>query len=181
MHSFFSRSTLVRSTDQNLNPVSDEVNRFFSLARDAQLPTSEVLLIGERKNEAARGLVTGRIEELRRLEAAERGLARAFGEFTRAAGRNGELLHLAEQHRRTSELLAERLSQLGGDAYADPDDQWVVGPADRLETIVHAEQSARRTYHDHLVDLDPDTMRLVRERVLPVHDETLALLEPRAW
>jgi hypothetical protein len=172
---------LVRLADQNLNPVSDEVNRFFSLARIAQNSTSEVLLAGQGKNEGAPGLVTGRIEELRRLEAAERALAQAFVEFTRATRHDGQLLHLAEQHRRTSELLAERLTQLGGEAYADPDDQWIVGPTDRLDTIVFAEESARRTYHDHLLDLDPDTMRLVRERVLPVHEETLALLEPQAW
>ncbi len=137
-------------------------------------------MIGERKNEGAPGLVTGRIEELRHLEAAERGLAKAFGEYTRAAGHDGRLLHLAEQHRRTADLLARRLGELGGEAYADPDDQWILGPTDRLETILFAEQSARRTYHDHLLDLDPDTMHLVRERILPVHDETLALLELQA-
>jgi hypothetical protein len=136
---------------------------------------------GQRKTEGARGLAAGRIEELRRLEAAERGLAYAFLEFVRAAGRDGRLSQLAERHRHTSELLAGRLVELGGEAYVDADDQWIVGPTDRLDTIVFAEQSARRTYHDHLLDLDPDTMRLVRERVLPVHEETLELLEPQAW
>ena len=131
------------------------------------------------KTKASRGLVTGRIEELRRLEAAERGLTRAFVQFARAAGSDGRLLHLAEQHRRTAELLAERLTELGGETDLDADDQWIVGPTDRLDTILFAEESARRTYHDHLFDLDPETMRLVRERILPVHEETLAILEPQ--
>jgi hypothetical protein len=181
MHSFFSRSTFVRPADQNLNPVSDEVNHFFSLARVAQNLATEVRVVEEGNTEGTTGLIAGRIEELRHLEAAERALTKAFAEYARAAGRDGRLLHLAEQHRRTVELLAERLTELGGEAYIEPDDQWIVGPTDRLDTIVFAEESARRTYHDHLLDLDPVTMRLVRERILPVHEETLAILEPRAW
>lgn len=136
-------------------------------------------MAGERKNEAVRGLAAGRIEEIRRLEAAERGLTKAFLEFARASGSDGRLLHLAEQHRRTAELLADRLAALGAKTDLEPDDQWIVGPSDRLDTILFAEESARRTYHDHLLDLDPETMRLVRERILPVHEETLALLEPQ--
>lgn len=137
-------------------------------------------MVAEEKNEGLPGLATGRIEELRRLQAAERGLTKALLQFARSAGSDGRLLHLVEQHRKTAELLADRLNALGGAADDEPDDQWIIGPTDRLDTILFAEQSARRTYHDHLLDLDPETMRLVRDRILPVHEETLALLEPQA-
>lgn len=134
-------------------------------------------MVGEEKIESPRVLVAGRIEELRRLEAAERGLARAIIDYARVSGRDGNFLRVAERHRRISELLADRVTAMGGDTDVDPDDIWIVGPTDRLDTILYAEHSAQRTYHDHLTDLDGETLRLVRERILPAHEETLALLE----
>src|SRR4051812_27711864 len=176
MHSFFSRSTLVRLGDQNLNPVSDNVNAFFSLARDAQPFGSEGRLTAERKGEGMPGLVAGRIEELRRLEAAERALADAFVAYARAAEGGAQLLHLAERRWRIAELLAARITALGGQPEVDADDIWIIGAPDKLETIIYAEQAAQRTYHDHLLDLDPETMALVRDRILPEHEDTLEAL-----
>jgi hypothetical protein len=124
--------------------------------------------------------VTGRIEELRRLEAAERGLERAVRDYARASGGEGELFALAERHRQMAELLATRLHELGGETVVEPDDQWIIGPTDRFDTILFAEHSAQRTYHDHLLDLDPETLRLVRDRILPAHEQTLAQLEQQA-
>src|SRR6478609_7722511 len=108
------------------------------------------------------GLVAGRIEELRRLEAAERALADAFVAFARSSEGGARLLHLAERRWRLAERLAERIVALGGEPQVDPDDIWIIGKPDELATIIYAEQSAQRTYHDHLLDLDPETMALVR-------------------
>jgi hypothetical protein len=176
MHSFFSRSTFVRLGDQNLNPVSDEVNAFFSLARDAQPFASEGRLSAEGKGEGMPGLAAGRIEELRRLEASERALAEAFVAYARAAEGGGRLLHLSERHRHISELLAQRIVALGGQPDVDPDDIWIIGDPGELRTILYAEKAAQRTYHDHLLDMDPETQALVRERILPDHEDTLEVL-----
>src|SRR5437868_3813033 len=120
------------------------------------------------------GLVAGRLEELKRLEAAERALADAFVDFARSAESGGRLLYLAERHRQIAALLlAERIVALGGQPDLDADDAWIIGRTDELDTIVYAEQAAQRTYHDHLVDFDPETMQLVRDRVLPEHEDTL--------
>ena len=130
----------------------------------------------ERKDEGMPGLVAGRIEELKRLEAAERALADAFVSFARGAERGGRLLYLAERHRQIAALLAARVVALGGEPDLYADDAWIIGPTDRLDTIIYAEQAAQRTYHDHLLDFDPETMKLVRDRVLPDHEDTLELL-----
>jgi hypothetical protein len=133
-------------------------------------------LSDERKDEGVRGLVAGRVEELKRLEASERALAEAFVAFAQAAEGGGRMLHLAERHRQIAALLAERIVALGGapDLYAD--DLWIIGPPHELATIVYAEKSAQRTYHDHLLDFDHDTMLLMRDRILPEHERTLELL-----
>lgn len=130
----------------------------------------------ERKREVPRGVVTGRIEELRRLEAAERALADAFCAYARAAEGGSRLLHLTERHRAIATRLADRIVALGGRPAVQPDDQWLIGAPDELETIVYAEQAAQRTYHDHLLDMDPETMVLVRDHILPAHESTLELL-----
>jgi hypothetical protein len=130
----------------------------------------------ERNGEGTRGLVAGRVEELKRLEASERGLAEAFVAFARAATGGGRMLHLAERHRSIAERLADRIVALGGQPDPYSDDLWIMGPTDEIETILYAEQAALRTYHDHLLDFDGDTMRLLRDRILPEHEETLALL-----
>lgn len=128
------------------------------------------------KAEGAHGVVTGRLEELRRLEAAERALADAFVAYARAAEGGSQLLHLSERHRQIAQLLADRIVALGGSPDVYPDDQWLIGAPEKLETIVYAEQAAQRTYHDHLLDMDPDTQKIVRDHVLPAHESTLELL-----
>jgi hypothetical protein len=130
----------------------------------------------ERKDEGMPELVAGRLEELKRLEAAERALAEAFVDFARRAESGGRLLYLAERHRQIAALLADRIVALGGEPDLDTDDAWIIGPTNELDTIVYAEQAAQRTYHDHLLDFDPVTMHLVRDRVLPEHEDTLELL-----
>ncbi len=130
----------------------------------------------ERKGGGARDLLAGRVEELRRLEASERALADAFCAYARSAPGGGQLLHLAERHTNIAALLAERIVALGGRPEVEPDDIWIIGPPEERQTIVFAEQAAQRTYHDHLLDLDPETMTLVRERVLPAHEDALQAL-----
>ena len=130
----------------------------------------------ERKGEGSRELVAGRVEELRKLEAAERALAEAVLVYARSAAGGGQLLHLAERHSEMAKLLAHRIEALGGKPDIDSDDLWIIGPAHELETIVFAEEAAQRTYHDHLIDLDAETARLVRTRILPAHEDTLAAL-----
>jgi hypothetical protein len=130
----------------------------------------------EGKAEVPHGVVTGRLEELRRLEAAERSLADAFCAYARAAEGGSRLLHLNERHREIAGLIADRIVALGGRPHVDPDDQWLIGAPDKLETIVYAEQSAQRTYHDHLLDMDPETQTLIRDHILPAHESTLELL-----
>jgi hypothetical protein len=142
----------------------------------SNLPKAEADVTDERNDQGARGLVAGRVEELKGLEASERGLAEAFVAFARAATGGGRMLHLAERHRSIAELLAERIVSLGGEPDPYPDDLWIIGPTDEIETILYAEQAALRTYHDHLLDFDGETMRLVRDRILPDHDNTLELL-----
>jgi hypothetical protein len=66
-----------------------------------------------------------------------------------------------------SRLLAQRIHAMGGPTDVDPDEIWILGDPRELKTIVYAEQAAQRTYHDHIGDLDPETMGLVRERILP--------------
>ncbi len=133
-------------------------------------------MYGERKDEGAPEVVVGRVAELRKLEAAERALADALCAYARSAPGGGQMLHLAERHWQLAGLLGERVQALGGAPEVDPDDQWLIGRPEELETILFAEQAALRTFHDHLIDLDPETMVLVRDRVLPTHEETLAAL-----
>jgi hypothetical protein len=176
MHSFFSRSTFVRPDDQNLNPVSDEVNQENSLARLAHTFRTGGVVDTERKDEGSQELAAGRIEELRRLEAAERALADALLTYARACEGGSKLLHFAERHREHSRLLAERIRAMGGPVDVDPDDAWIMGDPRDIKTISFAEQAALRTYHDHMIDMDPETQRLVRDRILPDHEDILEVL-----
>lgn len=133
-------------------------------------------LYEEGKGEGAPEVVAGRVAELRKLEASERALADALCVYARSAPGGGQLLHLAERHRDMASLLGERVTALGGAPETDADDLWLIGKPEELETILFAEQAALRTFHDHLIDLDPETMRLVRDRVLPTHEQTLEAL-----
>jgi hypothetical protein len=133
-------------------------------------------LYEERKDEGAREVDAGRVAELRKLEASERALADALCAYARSAAGGGQMLHLAERHFGLAELLAQRIVALGGRAEVDADDLWIIGPPEELDTIVYAEQAAVRAYHDHLLDLDPETMLLVRDRILPAHEDTLEAL-----
>ena len=130
----------------------------------------------ERKDEGAREVVAGRVAELRKLEAAERALADALCTYARAAPGGGQVLHLAERHFELAALLAKRIAALGGEPQVEADDQWILGAPEKLTTIVFAEEAAIRTYHDHLLDLDPETMLLVRDRILPAHADALEAL-----
>lgn len=141
----------------------------------------------ERKPDAAFAAVRGRVEELRRLEACERALGDAYLARCGRAGGGARWRTLADRHRGHSERLAARIVELGGRPLADVDDQWIVRGRDPLTALLEAEQAALRTYHDHLLDFDPQTMRLVRDRILAEHEETLAELTgerdllPQSW
>ena len=130
----------------------------------------------QRKGEGMPGLVAGRVEELRRLEACERALAESFYTYALTAAGGARLLHLGERHKGIAALLAKRLGELGGRPDVDPDDLWIIGSPRKLETLLFAEETALRTYRDHLVDLDLETRALVQERILPDHARTLELL-----
>jgi len=83
---------------------------------------------------------------------------------------------LRERHLGHAALLALRIRELGGEPRDDGDDEWILGPTHVLSTLIRAEQAAYRTYHDHLSDFDATTLALVRERILPSHELTLAQL-----
>jgi len=121
-------------------------------------------------------VVVGRIAELRRLEACERGLADAYAAYGMQARRDMRWATLRERHLAHAAILAMRIRELGGEPTDDSDDEWILGSPSELSTIVFAEHAALRTYHDHLLDLDPESMTLVRERILPSHEQTLAEL-----
>jgi hypothetical protein len=118
----------------------------------------------------------GRIVELQRLEACERGLADAYAEYGLAARGDTRWVSLRESHLGHAALLARRIRELGGEPKLDGDDEWILGSPRRLSTLVIAENTAQRTYHDHLTDLDPESLALVRERILPGHERSLAQL-----
>ena len=133
-------------------------------------------MTAERNFEGAHEVAAGRIEELRRLEAAERALAEALATYFRGRAGGAAQLHLAERYRAHAALLAARIHELGGELDVDSDDVWIMGDPREPKTILYAVQAAQRTYHDHLLDLDPQTMHLVRDRILPDHDAVLAAL-----
>jgi hypothetical protein len=130
----------------------------------------------EGKSEGPPKVVAGRIEELRRLEASERGLAEAYRAAAESHWGGARLLQIGERHRRNAALLAARIAELGGVTHVAPDDQWILGRPEQLSTLVYAERTAEATYHDHLLDLDGETLRLVRDQLLPAHEEALATL-----
>jgi len=121
-------------------------------------------------------VVAGRIAELQRLAACERGLAEAYATYGLRGRRDLRWVALRERHLGHAAILAMRVRELGGEPTDDSDDEWIIGSPSDLSTIVFAEHAALRTYHDHLLDLDPESMTLVRERILPSHEQTLAEL-----
>jgi hypothetical protein len=111
----------------------------------------------------------GRIAELIHLARCERGLSEAYLE--RRLGR-GAALH--EAHAR---LLESRAVALGGRVEGGSDDDWVLRTPRGEDPLRAGEYEAIATFHDHLTDLDPETAALVRERVLPEHEQALAQLD----
>jgi hypothetical protein len=126
--------------------------------------------------ERPRMVVGGRIAELNRLAACERGLADAYAEYAAHTHGGSRWLELAERHNAHANILALRVRDMGGEPSDDSEDEWVIGDADDLSTLLYAEHKALRTYHDHLLDLDPESMTLIRERILPAHEQILAEL-----
>jgi hypothetical protein len=120
-------------------------------------------------------VVSGRILELKRLQACERALGEAFTTFARERPGGARCLEFAVRHREHARLLGVRIAELGGSQASQDvsDDEWLMGPPDQLSTLVYAEHMALRTYHDHLQDLDPASLVLVREHILPGHERTL--------
>jgi hypothetical protein len=113
----------------------------------------------------------GRRLEIAHFERCERALADAY----RRAGRQSA----AERHRVHAELLAARVRALGGGALREPpDDDWLNRGGRGVEQLRRAEYEAMATYHDHLSDFDLETVNLVRDVILPEHQELLDALEP---
>lgn len=140
------------------------------------LSNAEAILDGERKHEGSHELVAGRIAELRHLEAGERGLAEAYNAYAHHADGATRFLGIAGRHLEHAALLAGRIEELGGHPALDGEDYWILHPPTSLAALIEAENAAHRGYHDHLLDLDPETMRLVRDRILAEHEDTLAQL-----
>jgi hypothetical protein len=137
----------------------------------------EAIVELERKVEGPSGVVAGRIEELRRFEAAERALAEAYSVYCYVNPGGTRYLGLMQRRRGLATLLAERIGQLGGRHAEFSDDCWISGSPKELATLIEAERVAHRTYHDHLEDFDPDTQRLVRDRILAEHEDTIEALD----
>ena len=127
----------------------------------------------EGKSEGPPLVVQGRIEELRRLQASERALADAYRAAAGMIEGGRRLLAIAERHRISADELSERLVAIGGVPRSDGDDEWILGRPEQLSTLTYAERTAIATWHDHLLDLDEETKRLVLERVLPAHQRAL--------
>jgi hypothetical protein len=109
------------------------------------------------------------VEELVRLERCERGLSEAY---VRAG-----LVEEAALHRHHSELLRARIEALGGEVAEDPDDDWLWRRAAGDEALRLAEHESIAIYHDHLIDFDPETRAVVRDRILPEHERLLAAFD----
>lgn len=133
-------------------------------------------MFDERKAEGAPMVVSGRIEELRRFEAGERALVRAWSEHLRGVVGGGRFQFICERHRRHAELMAARIVALGGSPKVDPDDQWILGPPGELATLVWAEEEAQRAFHDHLIDFDPETLATLRDQILPEQEDIVQML-----
>jgi hypothetical protein len=146
---------------------------FFRLARDAQPFAPEAKLDGERKGEGQPTVAKGRLEELKHLEAGERALAAAYVEHAHGAEAVARFLRLGERHRQHAAILAERIVALGGAPKAEPDDYWILGDIADEATLIEAEQNALHAYHDHLLDFDPETMQLIRDRIIHEHENAL--------
>src|SRR5437773_5112564 len=123
-------------------------------------------LDAERKGEGSPTVARGRLEELKLFEAGERALAAAFVEHARDAGAVARFLRLGERHRQHAQLLGERIAVLGGTPLAQPDDFWILGDVADAAALAAAEENALHTYHDHLLDFDPETTRLIRDRII---------------
>lgn len=130
----------------------------------------------ERKRGGSLRVGGGRIEELRRLAACERALAGAYRVAARSHRASARLRQLGERHLRSGAMLSARIVELGGAPEVQPDDGWLLGRPEQLSTLVYAERTALATYHDHLLDLDGRTLHLVRNEILPAHQEALAAL-----
>jgi len=122
----------------------------------------------------------GRIEELRRLERCERGLAHAYRQRARAAPvyEAERLREAAEQHVWHADLLRRRMEALGGRGTEERDDDWIARALHCEDPLRAAERESIAVYHDHLGDFDPTTAELVRDRILADHERALTALDP---
>jgi hypothetical protein len=136
----------------------------------------EAVVDQDGKSEAPSVVVDGLVVELQHLEACERGLAEAYDTYERVAEQGPGVGHLSERHRRHAAWLASRLRAMGAATLPAGDDEWLTGPPDQLRNLIYGEHAATRTYHDHLTDFDPETLRLIRNHILPEQEQTLAEL-----
>jgi hypothetical protein len=119
----------------------------------------------------------GRVGELRRLEASERALAALYRRQARLRPGAVYLVRLALLMLEHAALLRGQLLRLGVEPLDERDDQWIRGPIDDWETLRRAQYAAKATYHDHLLDHDPEIARLLRDVILRGHTEALDELD----
>ena len=111
-----------------------------------------------------------RTEELRRLERCERGLAEAYRRAS--VGRDAEARRReAKRHRAHADLLRRRVEALGRRGSDEVDEDWLQRGPSGPDQLRLAEYASIATYHDHLTDFDVETAALVRERILPEHEQ----------
>jgi len=113
------------------------------------------------------------VEELKHLEAGERALTAAYVEHARDTNAVARFLRLGERHRQHATLLCERIAALGGKPLAEPDDYWIHGDVANEATLIEAEENALHAYHDHLLDFDPETTQMIRDRIIHEHENAL--------
>jgi hypothetical protein len=131
----------------------------------------------ENVDELTRQALQVRLRELRHLERAERGLARAYrGAHGLPGIPDRQLTEVAEKHMAHAEMLRSRLQALGGATDPEEEDVWVIGQD--VAALRWAEQQSLATYHDHLTDMDRASAEAVQRFILPEHAEALSLLDP---
>lgn len=124
-------------------------------------------------------MVQVRIAELRRLEMCERTLAYAYRTTRAVPGiTESELQRLALAHFEHAALLRGRIVALGGPVPEEDelDDSWLVGEG--VPALKRAELRSILVYHDHLLDHDPVTVRVMEAHILPDHERALERLDP---